>query len=102
VAGIGVIPPYSGLGIGAGPELQGIAPANQQSTFAGELKDLVAKTDDLQKSSEALTTDFAQGRQNDIHGTMIAAAEAGISLHFLASVRNRILEAYREVMRMGA
>jgi flagellar hook-basal body complex protein FliE len=101
MAGIGVIPPYSGGGIGIGAELQAAAPTPQKGTFAEELKNFISNVDQMQKTSENLTNEFAQGRQNDIHGTMIAATQAGISFHLLSSVRNRVIEAYREIMRMG-
>jgi flagellar hook-basal body complex protein FliE len=99
---IGALPPYSGNTIAVGPELQAHNSAPKQSSFLTELQSFVGKVDELEKNSEQLTTDFAQGRQNDIHGTMIAATQAGITVHLLGSIRNRVLEAYREVMRMGA
>jgi flagellar hook-basal body complex protein FliE len=43
-----------------------------------------------------------RGTHDDVHGTLIAMQEADISLRFAANVRNRVIEAYREVMRMGA
>jgi flagellar hook-basal body complex protein FliE len=99
---VGVTAPYAGTGIGVGPELQATAPAQKESAFAKEVKTFVANVDQSQKTSEALSEQFAQGQQNDIHGTMIAASQASISLYFLGSVRNRIIDAYREVMRMGS
>jgi flagellar hook-basal body complex protein FliE len=98
----GVIPPYSGVPVGLGPELQGTGPVKKDNALSTEFKEFVTKVDQLQKTSETLTAEFAQGRQNDIHGTMITAAEAGISLRLLGSMRNRVIEAYREIMRMSS
>ena len=55
-----------------------------------------------QVQAEQLADGYAKGTQNDLHGTMIAVEKAHISLKLLANVRNRALEAYREIMRMGA
>jgi len=38
--------------------------------------------------------------QAGIHETMIALEKAGISLRLVLQVRNKALEAYREIMRM--
>lgn len=45
---------------------------------------------------------YMAGDHQDVHGTMIAMQEADVSLRLMASVRNRAIEAYREVMRMGS
>ena len=54
------------------------------------------------ESAEHKAEEFAVGHHNDIHGTMIATEQAEISLHLLANVRNRVVDLYREVMRMGS
>ncbi len=76
--------------------------ATGESAFAETLESFVNEVDDAQKTAQTATTDFAEGRSNDIHGTMIAMQRADVSFRLLASVRNRALEVYREVMRMGA
>jgi len=45
---------------------------------------------------------LVEGGNGRIHETMLAVDKAEISLKYMVSVRNRILEAYREVMRMGS
>ncbi|MET0386025.1 MAG: flagellar hook-basal body complex protein FliE [Polyangiales bacterium] len=71
-------------------------------SFAEQLQDFVGAVDKTQKSAEHKAEEFAVGHQNDIHGTMIAVEQAEISLHLLANVRNRVVDLYREVMRMGS
>jgi flagellar hook-basal body complex protein FliE len=70
--------------------------------FAERLESVVQEADAAQRTAETMATDFADGRQNDIHGTMVALQQADIQLRFVANVRNRLIEAYREIMRMGA
>jgi len=71
-------------------------------SFSDKVARLVESTNDTQVHAEQVATDYANGSQNDLHGTMIAMAEADISFRLLASVRNKCLDAYREIMRMGA
>jgi flagellar hook-basal body complex protein FliE len=45
--------------------------------------------------------DFAHGRVDDLHGTMIAAKKAEISLKLVGSVRNKLLDSFHELWRMN-
>lgn len=72
------------------------------TSFADRVRDLVAETDQQNRVAESMATDFAEGRSNDIHGTMIAMQKADITFRLLANVRNRAIDAYHEIMRMGA
>jgi flagellar hook-basal body complex protein FliE len=47
-----------------------------------------------------LTEDFAAGRTDNIHQVMIAAEKSDIALQFTMQIRNKILDAYNEIMRM--
>ena len=80
------------------PETPGVG----GTSFGQQVRDIAASADERSRAAEVLSNEYAAGRQNDLHGTMIAGAQADISIRLLASVRNRCLEAYREVMRMGA
>lgn len=71
-------------------------------SFVERLKEAVGEVDATQRQADAAAQDFAAGRQDDIHGTMLALQRADIGFRFVANVRNRVIEAYREVMRMGA
>jgi flagellar hook-basal body complex protein FliE len=71
-------------------------------TFAEQLGNFVSGIDDIEKSAQTQSQKFADGKTNDIHGTMIEVEQAEISLRLLANVRNRVVDIYREVMRMGS
>lgn len=57
--------------------------------------------DATQRQAEVASSAFEAGRSDDIHGTMLALSRADITFRLAASVRNRVIDAYREVMRMG-
>lgn len=86
---------------------QGISPIdkvqNQESTgvsFSEYLNNALDKVNSLQKESEQITNDFAAGKTDNIHQVMIAAEKADISLQFTMQIRNKVLDAYNEIMRM--
>lgn len=68
--------------------------------FANYLKDALTKVSDLEKQSTALTEAFAAGKTDNIHQVMIAAEKADIALQFTMQIRNKIMDAYNEIMRM--
>jgi flagellar hook-basal body complex protein FliE len=70
--------------------------------FSEQLAEFVTDIDHTQKSARTQAEEFAVGHTNDIHGTMIAVEQAEISLRLMANVRNRVVDLYREVMRMGS
>ena len=64
---------------------------------AQAIDDVNSKLTEAGKSVEALTT----GANKDIHGTMISMEKASISFQLLSNVRNKIIDAYKEVQRMS-
>lgn len=77
-------------------------PESVGPSFSETLTNFVAGIDEKQKTAQAQADDFAVGKTNDIHNTMIDVEQAEISLRMLANVRNRVVDLYREVMRMGS
>lgn len=50
--------------------------------------------------TDTLTTQFVTGDLSDIHKLMIEAEKAAIGLELTVQVRNKVIEAYQEIMRM--
>jgi len=71
-----------------------------EGSFANYLKDALTKVSDLEKESTALTEAFAAGDTDNIHQVMIAAEKADVALQFTMQIRNKIMDAYSEIMRM--
>jgi flagellar hook-basal body complex protein FliE len=83
-------------GPGAGLPARGA----QGDSFADALSRAIGEVNDLQKEADRKAEDLATGRDADIHGTMIALERGDIAFRVMAQVRNKLLEAYQEVMRM--
>ena len=69
-------------------------------SFADTLKEAVSSVNELQKSSDTFAQNVATGKTDDVAGAMIAAEKAEIALRVMVQVRNKIIDAYQEVMKM--
>ena len=68
--------------------------------FSKILKDAISNLNNIQKNADEKMIDFAKGDIENIHDVTIAVSKADISLSLAIEVRNRLLEAYREITRM--
>ena len=68
--------------------------------FKGILENAIEKVNSTTEKAEQAATDFATGKTSDIHSVIIAAEKADIMLQLTTEVRNKIVESYREIMRM--
>jgi len=68
--------------------------------FKDILFDALNNVNTLEQESAKMTEDFIAGRTDNIHSVLIAAEKASISLQFIMEVRNKVVEAYQEIMRM--
>ncbi|TDT50613.1 flagellar hook-basal body complex protein FliE [Fonticella tunisiensis] len=68
--------------------------------FADVLKNALDKVNEIQINAENATTELITGEATDIHQVMLATEEAKLSLELAVQVRNKLVEAYQELMRM--
>jgi flagellar hook-basal body complex protein FliE len=73
--------------------------ASGGASFADALGKAIAATDRLQVEADGQAAAVAQGGGN-LHETAIALEKADVSLRVAAKVRNKVVEAYQEIMRM--
>ncbi|MBB6216470.1 flagellar hook-basal body complex protein FliE [Anaerosolibacter carboniphilus] len=71
-----------------------------QIDFGGFLKDEIGKVNELELQSQQADEMLAIGETENIHEVMIAAQKAEIALQFTMEVKNKIMEAYKEIMRL--
>ncbi len=75
--------------------MQGSTPS-----FSGFLEKAVAGVNDEMLQASSLQEINAAGGPVDLHEVMIAGAKADVSFRMLLQVRNKVISAYEEVMRM--
>lgn len=73
---------------------------NSEISFGEQLKAAIDKVNDLQIKSEDYKKLLATGDIDNLHSVMIATEKANIALQLTMSVRNKVIDAYREIMRM--
>ncbi len=62
--------------------------------------DALQQVSGLTQQADGLATGIATGELTDLHQFTTAAAKASLAVELTASVRNRAVEAYQEIMRM--
>lgn len=85
---------------GADEAVQG-AEKPQGSGFADTLKSAVDNVNASQQRASAMTEAYERGEVTDIAQVMLARQESGVAFEATLQVRNKLLTAYQEIMRMG-
>ena len=75
------------------------APAGKGS-FADALQSSIGEVNAMQQKADAAITALASGEKVSLHETMIAMEQADVSFRMMMQVRNKIVEAYQEILRM--
>jgi len=57
-------------------------------------------TNALQKNAEQKSLDFALGKIDNIHDVMIAQEKASVALQYTVRMKNAVMDAYNEIMRI--
>ena len=76
------------------------ATGNDKS-FGQYLTDAIAEVNAAQDKAGNLTMQYAAGKDVDVHDIMIASQEAGVMLNLATQVRNKLVDGFQEVMRIG-
>lgn len=80
----------------------GISSGNVEGgkSFADTLSDAVGEVNKLQKTADKAAQDLATGRTDNVADVMIATEKADIAMRLMVQVRNKIIDAYSEIMKM--
>lgn len=68
--------------------------------FSKFLKDALNQVDALQTNADAASLQLATGKVQDMSEVMVALEKASLSLSLTVSIRDKVLDAYNQVMRM--
>ncbi|MCL2752603.1 MAG: flagellar hook-basal body complex protein FliE [Defluviitaleaceae bacterium] len=69
-------------------------------SILGAYMDMVGAAGRAEANAERLAVEFALGNHDDMLSVIIAQEMAYTSINFATQVTSRIIEAYREIMRM--
>jgi len=70
------------------------------TSLSDVLKESINKVGELEKEANQQTESLVKTQGQDIHNTMIAIEKADLSFQLMMQIRNKILTAYDEIMRL--
>lgn len=89
-------------GIGTSDAYTPSAPdAVEGPSFADVLKNTAMAASDKDREAGEQMKALADGRSDDLHGTMITMKEADISIKLVGSVRDKLMDAFHELWRIN-
>jgi flagellar hook-basal body complex protein FliE len=99
--------PISGIGTNSfGPTLPTAGGKSTQTDQAGSdfgsmLKDAIGSLSSLGAQADASSLKLATGEPVDIHEVMLNTEQASLGFQVALQVRNKLVDAYSEIMRMS-
>ena len=94
--------------IGSIPSATSVAPASTTAAsgaassaggFGESLARMIASAEDTSRSANTAVAHMVDG-SGDVHEAMIALQRAELSLQLTVQVRNKLVQAYQDIMRM--
>jgi flagellar hook-basal body complex protein FliE len=88
-----------------GSSLPALTPSSSPSAktdgggFGESLSKLIESADESSKAANDKVSDMLAGK-GDVHDAMIALQRAELSLQLTIQVRNKVVQAYQDIMRM--
>src|SRR5689334_7179349 len=77
------------------------ASRSEGADFGSALKQAVGALDQLGAKADASSLSLAKGDPVDIHEVMLNTEQASLGFSLAMQVRNKLVDAYQEVMRMS-
>ena len=74
--------------------------ATEGPQFADILKQALQEVSEAQHTSEQEARNLISGNSTDMHTAILAVQKADVSFQMMMAVRSKLVDAYREVMRM--
>lgn len=71
-----------------------------ENNFQSILEDSLNKLNDKQLSADKITSEFIAGENVEVHEMMLSMEEAKMSLQLAIQVRNKVVEAVKELTNM--
>jgi flagellar hook-basal body complex protein FliE len=76
------------------------AGASGAGEFQSVFTDAVSKVESFQQNAQQSVERFLSGENEELHRVALAAQQADLSFQLFLQVRNKVVAAYQEIMRM--
>ncbi len=81
-----------------------VAPASGagggEAGFGSVLADAIGRVEQFQQNADSSIAKFLSGEDEEVHKVALATEQASMSFDLFLQVRNKVVSAYQEVMRM--
>ncbi|MBL8028500.1 MAG: flagellar hook-basal body complex protein FliE [Fibrobacteres bacterium] len=74
--------------------------AEEAPSFSDTLKGFIKDVNSMQNHADRSIEKMVAGEITDVHQVMVAVEEANTAFSLMMELRNKMLDAYQEVMRM--
>ncbi len=74
--------------------------STKSTGFSEIFKESIGAVNDQISESKNLTDGLISGQHSNIHETMIAMEKSGIAVKLMTKVQSKVIDAYKEVMRL--
>ena len=82
-------------------EIGGPAPSSAGgSDFHNMLQSAIGTVENARDNANQSVQNFLSGEGDDLHSTVLAVQRADLEFDMLMQVRNKVISAYQEIMRM--
>lgn len=68
--------------------------------FSELLGDAVRRVEEYRKAAETGVEDFLRGEREDLHTVALGTERADLAFELFLQTRNKVVQAYQEIMRM--
>lgn len=72
----------------------------QGNSFADTMTKSLDKVNEMQGEKSQMITSFTSGETQNVHELMITLQKAGLAMNMTSAVRNKVMEAYRELSKI--
>ncbi|GAB1410720.1 hypothetical protein MASR1M90_18740 [Desulfovibrionales bacterium] len=69
-------------------------------SFSETIGESLGKVNEMQAERNRMIEEFASGKSENVHELMISLQKAGLAMDMTSAVRNKIMNAYQELMRI--
>jgi flagellar hook-basal body complex protein FliE len=83
------------------PQIEPFSPSKSSSgAFQSMLSESIGRVEQFQQNSQAAIGKFLSGEDEEVHKVALATQQADLAFNLFLQVRNKVVSAYQEVMRM--
>jgi flagellar hook-basal body complex protein FliE len=80
--------------------LEGAGESESSKSFGDFLADSLGKVNSLQQEANVAMEKLASGESQNLHETLLAVEKAEVAFKMMNQVRTKVIDAYREIMKM--